>query len=183
MMSSVRRSARWASAVSRERLSKYSTATLLEAGAAVRAARRHGGGEPSGYWAWRPLYDATTLSCTTRVSARSALGPPSTVLDRPRPFVIAAATPRPAAGSGGSTGPCRIRETAAHPTAAATVADLPTSRGLAPFRRQRGVLPQATRLGGRPALPPRSRSAPGRGELGRRACPRYALPPTRARTR
>src|SRR5881398_3256366 len=80
--SSVSPSARYASAVSGDRLSKYSTATLLGAGA-VEAwdVRRHGGVEPSGHWAWRPLYDARTLSCTTRVSARSALGPPSTALD------------------------------------------------------------------------------------------------------
>src|SRR5205807_7648764 len=113
VISSVSPSARYASAVSGDRLSKYSTATLFGATSGVRPgsapAARHGGGEPSGHWAWRPLYDATTLSCTTRVSARSAPGPPSTALDRPRPPVISAATPPRGAGSGGRIGSGRTR--------------------------------------------------------------------------
>src|SRR2546430_17050299 len=40
---------------------------------------------------------------------RSALGPPSTALDRPRPFVISAATPPRGAGSGGRIGSGRTR--------------------------------------------------------------------------
>src|SRR3989442_15484299 len=116
MSSSVRPAARYASAVSGDRLSKYSTATLLRGTADLRPgsvrAARHGGGEPSGHWAWRPLYDATTLSCTTRVSARSAPGPPSTALDCPRPFVLSAATLRRGAGNGGSTGGGRTPGTA-----------------------------------------------------------------------
>src|SRR2546425_6706168 len=116
MSSSVRPAARYASAVSGDRLSKYSTATLLRGTADLRPgsvrAARHGGVEPSGHWAWRPLYDATTLSCTTRVSTRSEPGPPSTALDRPRPFVISAATRLGAARSVGASGSHRTRATA-----------------------------------------------------------------------
>src|SRR5437762_10892318 len=55
MSSSVRPAARYASAVSGDRLSKYSTATLLRGAPGWRPgsarAARHGGGEPSGHWA------------------------------------------------------------------------------------------------------------------------------------
>src|SRR2546422_3551163 len=108
MSSSVRPAARYASAVSGDRLSKYSTATLLRGTADLRPgsvrAARHGGVEPAGHLAWRPLYDATTLRFTTRVNARSAPGPPSAALDSPPPVVISAPTPRPGGWNRGLAG-------------------------------------------------------------------------------
>src|SRR5207302_5947920 len=108
--------------------------------AAARAP--HGGAEPSGHWAWRPLYDATTLSCTTRVSARSAPGPSSTALDRPRPPFISAATPRPAAGTADQTAEARTPAPAARTrTAPHAAARAPKRRARLRGRRARGTPP------------------------------------------
>src|SRR5207245_11614816 len=63
----VRPSARYASTVSRA--SKYSTATLLAAGGAGRAAGLpHGGGEPSAHWAGRRAADTALASARTTTS-------------------------------------------------------------------------------------------------------------------
>src|SRR2546421_2023961 len=70
--SSVRPSARYASVVSAERLSKYSTATLFGAGTLTgRVAVRHGGGAPSGHWARSPLDEVTDSSSSHTVVRRN----------------------------------------------------------------------------------------------------------------
>src|SRR2546430_7397134 len=86
--------------VSRERLSKYSTATLFRSGAAGRVAPWHGGVEPSGHCANRPVHVDTTA--TGRRSQANGF-----IAARP-----AVATPPPASGSGGSPEPSRTRANA-----------------------------------------------------------------------
>src|SRR5256885_1036829 len=74
--SSVRPSARYASVVSAERLSKYSTATLFGAGTLTgRVAVRHGGGAPSGHWA-ASRRAAVTPRSATAVACRFIAAPP-----------------------------------------------------------------------------------------------------------
>src|SRR5947209_891300 len=103
--SSVSPSARYASAVSGDRLSKYSTATLLEAGAAGRTAPRHGGDEPSGHWA-----DSRIVGLTDRKMPRVSIRPAVRRSDRPTVTATpTVAIPPPAAGSGGSPGSRRTR--------------------------------------------------------------------------
>src|SRR3989442_15528692 len=98
MISSVNPPARYASVVSGERLSKYSTATLLGGTAGLRPglarATRHGGGEPSGHC--RP--DSRTVGLTDRKTPRASIRPTVRPSDRPT-VVIAAATPPRGAGS------------------------------------------------------------------------------------
>src|SRR3989440_7946796 len=73
--SSVRPSARYASVVSAERLSKYSTATLFGAGTLTgRVAVRHGGGAPSGHWAYTLSVEGTDRSTSTTVARRNVTG-------------------------------------------------------------------------------------------------------------
>src|SRR5256886_4409002 len=79
--SSVSPSARYASVVSAERLSKYSTATLFGAGTLTgRVAVRHGGGAPSGHWAYTLSAEGTDRSTRTTVARRKVTGSPT---DRP----------------------------------------------------------------------------------------------------
>ena len=100
MISSVSPSARYASAVSGDRLSKYSTATLFGAGTLTgRVAVRHGGGAPSGHWAYTLSVEVTDRSTSTTVARRNVTGSP---MDRPnlrrsripgqRPVAFCAAT-------------------------------------------------------------------------------------------
>ncbi len=83
--SSVRPSASQTLAVSWERLSRYSTATLLGTGRSARASR-HGGGEPSGHWARRTVGQRDRG--TEKARTRSSPVPPSSRPAVPRFIVL-----------------------------------------------------------------------------------------------
>src|SRR2546427_8370339 len=99
MISSVNPPARYASVVSGERLSKYSTATLLGGTPGLRPgsarATGQGGGEPSGHWA-----DSRMVGLTDSKNPKGSPHPTIRLSDHPT-LLIAAATPRRAAGTGG----------------------------------------------------------------------------------
>src|SRR5207244_12254341 len=111
---------------------------------------------------WVPWYDARRLRGTTRGGERGALVPPSTALDRPRPFVISAAAPPRGAGSGGRSGSGRTRVPSA-PTK-------PTRRAARAPKNRRPARARPPPLGPPRETPHLGWDVPGSASAGR-TCP------------